>query len=320
MPKLEFIILITLAGFSVITQCHAQTMDYDRKTQRRIPVPVTIDKVIDATTLLSAKGEVYNLVGLHIPDEETAIKAQEQLKKIAEKQKCILFQKKSDEPQVNRMGQIMGHFTCGTDNIWLQGSIISNGMAMVRSTPENLEQISTLLTLENVARTNKKGIWAQADKYIFNPDTASSHMNSFTLVEGKIFNVAQNRNSVFLNFSHDWKNDFTIGVPSSLRRNFSKERINLMSLKNTFVRVRGWMRNYNGPYIELDNIAQLEIITNTTTNDNNITETPPTLPTIIKEEKGENKFMHSIYNPTPPTIEEPELPPQPTQIPEDKIE
>ena len=299
-------------------------LDYDRKTQIRDVTPLRIKKVIDATSLLEDNGQIYALTGIDIPnDNDTAPKTQKRLIELAEGKKCTIYHTRSDKVgRINRMNHVLGHLTCGKDDIWIQGTLIAEGLARVRTTPENKEQSLKMLELEKSARDKKLGLWSIPMNAILTPLTASQNINNFAIVEGQIYTTAQNKDSIFLNFTSDWKTDFSIGIPAKLRKDFSKLRIDPMSLKGKKIRVRGWMRNYNGPYIELDHAEQLELISepppeNQPENkvEKNIEEVDETLlPSPLRGEgqgggdiKNQPQFMRSIKGPSAPVVEEPEV-------------
>lgn len=303
-------------------------LDYDRKTQIRDVTPLKIKKVIDATSLLEESGQIYALTGIDIPnDNDTAPKTQKRVIELTEGKKCTLYQTRSDKVgRINRMNHILGHLTCGKDDIWIQATLIAEGLARVRTTPENKEQYLKMLELEKSARDKKLGLWSIPMNTVLTPTTASQNINNFVIVEGQIYATAQNKESIFLNFTSDWKTDFSIGIPAKLRKDFSKLRIDPMSLKGKTVRVRGWMRSYNGPYIELDHAEQLEVITHSQPEEKtkkNIEEVDKTaLPSPLKAEsqgggdtKNQPQFMRTIKGPSAPVVEEPEIekptPPQP---------
>lgn len=300
----------------------------DIKKQSRAAAPIKMKKAIDATSLLSDTGEIYSLTGLDIPaDNETAPKAQKRLAELVEGKKCTLYQTRSEKVgRVNRMNQILAQITCGKDDAWIQGTLLAEGLARVRTTPENKNNAADMLALEQTARDKKLGLWALPMNAVFTPVTADAHINSFGVVEGRIYQTAQNKTAIFLNFTSDWKTDFSIGIPATLRKDFSKLRIDPLSLKGKTIRVRGWIRNYNGPYIELDHVEQLEIIAakdksappveETKTPEKqmqdkamNIIESILDDATKPKKPAAHKEFMHTIGGDTPkPVIEEPAPP------------
>ena len=76
------------------------------------------------------------------------------------------------------------------------------------------------------------------------------------------------KNKIYLNFGKNWKTDFTIAVSTSLRKKFAKEGVHVLSLAQTPVRVRGYVRDYNGPFLELEDTVHLEILKQADTKEN----------------------------------------------------
>ena len=74
-------------------------------------------------------------------------------------------------------------------------------------------------------------------------------MQEFQLVEGRVFQVAKRRSRTCLNFAEDWKSDFTISVKGKARSLFKRAGLKLASLEGKRIRVRGWLREWNGPFI-----------------------------------------------------------------------
>jgi endonuclease YncB( thermonuclease family) len=291
-------------------------MEFDRKTQIRSTIPLKIKKAIDATSILEQNGDIYTLTGIDIPnDNDTESKTQKRLIELTEGKKCTLYQTRSDKVgRINRMNHILGHLTCGKDDIWIQGTLVAEGLARVRTTPENKEQYLKLLELEKSARDKELGLWAIPMNTTLTPLTASQNMNNFAIVEAQVYATAQNKQSIFLNFTSDWKTDFSVAIPAKLRKDFSKLRIDPMSLRGKKIRVRGWIRSYNGPYIELDHAEQLELVTDTQPEKKNDDKAEKIIEEIMDaptpQEKPSPKantqqFMHTIKGPSAPVVEEP---------------
>ncbi len=119
---------------------------------------------------------------------------------------------------------------------------------------------SALYAIEGKARAAGKGIWRLDYYAVLTPLQAVGRADSFQLVEGRIVDLAKVRGRVYLNFGEDYKTDFTISIASPVRRAFEKAGIDLMGLEGARVRVRGWLRDWNGPMIELTHPAQLELL------------------------------------------------------------
>ena len=233
---------------------------------RAMTTPITVQKVLDGVSFLGQDNQIYRLAGIDIPvpDSDAGMQSITALRTLIEGKPLRGYMSKKDSKgRTNRMGQILIHATT-KDNVWVQGYLIENGLARVATTISNPEQASSMLSIENNARAEKKGIWSNESSRVITSDEALTHLNSFQVVEGVVTSSATVRNQMFLNFGirgqSDWRKDFTIGISPALRRSLARNKINTMELQNARVRVRGWVQNYNGPYIELDHPEQLEIL------------------------------------------------------------
>ena len=65
---------------------------------------------------------------------------------------------------------------------------------------------------------------------------------------------------LYLNFTKDWRTDFTIVIESKDVPAFTASGTDLKSLKGKRVRVRGWVEWRNRPMIAADHTEQLELL------------------------------------------------------------
>jgi len=82
---------------------------------------------------------------------------------------------------------------------------------------------------------------------------------SFQIVEGRVRDVADRSGRVYLNFGEDWRTDFTATIAPSDRDSFGGSKIALTDLEGRNVRVRGWLKQRNGPMIEVSHPEQIEL-------------------------------------------------------------
>jgi len=141
---------------------------------------------------------------------------------------------------------------------WVQGALLSQGLARVYSFADNRSAIAEMLTRERAARAAKRGIWAHPYYRILDHREAGRRANSFQLVEGRVLTVAPTRSTVFLNFGQDWRTDFTIAIARRNLRNFEERGRRLAELAGKRVRVRGWLKRRNGPMIAVTHAEQIE--------------------------------------------------------------
>ncbi len=229
----------------------------------RNPTPLTVDKVIDGLHFLASDKTIYVLPNLRTPENIPDLdkKTKERLETLLKGQRCTLYQTKvPDLGRTDRMDNKISQLECGTDRTWIEGQLVREGLAMVWPNPSNPELLADLYTEEQKARQEKLGIWAENGIEIQTPETVKTHLNSVQIIEGRVENASLTKNNLYLNFEQNWKEDFTVGISKALQKEFSKQNISLQSLKGKYIRIRGWVRNYNGPYIELEQIGQLELL------------------------------------------------------------
>ena len=177
-------------------------------------------------------------------------------------QEIILYQTKDKKRgRMNRMQHQMGHLQRSLDGAWIQGTLVSLGLARVRTSVSNPEMAAQLYILEIDARAKGIGLWALADYEVLNDSKIiETHLNRFQVVEGVVKEIASHQNRIFLNFGADWKTDFTLVVEPDDRRNFTKAGIDPLSWKGYRLRARGWLGFYNGPNMEITHPQRVEIL------------------------------------------------------------
>lgn len=247
-------------------------IDYeDWKAKKEIKQTKTgrVDQIIDALTLSLKDGTIIRLTGIDIPDrfqprdnlyEQAAFMRLKEL--LPERTEIYLFQtRKADKGRTNRMGHSLAHIVTKDENIWIQGQLLEDGFARVYAMPSNNQLVDDLYKIESNAREAKKGIWQDNSAFkLLTLNELSNKNDEFIVVEATVQKVATVRNNIYLNFGSDWKNDFTVMITPEKRRAFSKKQIDPLTLGKEVVRVRGWVREYNGPFIELEDISHLEIL------------------------------------------------------------
>ena len=229
--------------------------------------PVQIDQVIDPLRVRQSDGRILQLSGIVIPDLNAAspgdisAKAFTMLQSLLDKKRVTLYQTKEDgEGRKNRMGHYLGHLETHDGKFWVQGALLKNGFARIQPGPAHNEMAAQMLALESEAIKDKRGIWALDTYAVLTPENADKAMNNWAIVEGTIAKTGVSNNVIFLNFSDDWRKDFTIGIEGEARRQLVKNNIIPLNLTGKHVRVHGWVESYNGPYIKLSNALWLEIL------------------------------------------------------------
>ncbi len=159
----------------------------------------------------------------------------------------------------DRYGRALAHLFLN-DGVWVQGEMLKYGMARVYTFPDNRAITPEMLAYEQIARQNNSGIWAMDFYKAKAQETSEKFHNSFQLVTGIVRNIAKIRGTYYLNFGDEWKEDFTIVIKSRAARKFIKAEIDPQNYEGKKIEVRGWLKSYNGPMIEVTHPEQLMII------------------------------------------------------------
>lgn len=163
----------------------------------------------------------------------------------------------------DRYGRVLAHLfvEAGGHRIWVQGEMLAQGHARAYGLPQNSTCLDAMLAREAEARTAGRGLWsnaAYAARFSSDGRQLRQLRDTYQLVEGRIVRASQGRTHVYLNFGADWRRDFTAGV--ALDRSRRGWAADLLQLEGRRVRVRGWIEWQNGPYIAINDPAQIEVL------------------------------------------------------------
>ena len=161
--------------------------------------------------------------------------------------------------RLDRHNRVLAHLY-DAEGGWIQGRLLSLGMARVYSFADNRALVPEMLTQERASRAARRGIWAHAFYAVRGADEAERHIGDFELVEGRVRAVAIVRGQAYLNFGDDWREDFTVTIRPAARRRFEAAGLDPAAYEGRRIRARGWLKSYNGPMIEATHPEQLEVI------------------------------------------------------------
>ena len=204
------------------------------------------------SNLILLNNKRYKLDNISTPVYEDIL-AFDEVKKTLLNKKVTVYSKTADRT-VDRYKIPLSHVV-RDDGFWIQEHLISNGLAWATITGTNRKMLKNLLLVEEKARISRKGFWATPMYDIKTSDNLDNYINSYQIIEGKILYASQKRRAIFFNFSKNWKTDFTIELPNKYSPRFNTNR-----WLNNVVRVRGWVKEKNGPMISLKYPEQIEII------------------------------------------------------------
>jgi endonuclease YncB( thermonuclease family) len=194
------------------------------------------------------------------PPERETVRALEEI--LASRSVELMYAGRRKDRYDRHLAQLFVESADG-GRIWLQGHLISQGLARAYALPGNTGCISDLLALERSAREARRGLWAGAIYAVrdaANPRDLLARPNNFEIVEGRVVSVATKGTRTYLNFGSDWRRDFTVSVEARLARANSEKFQRLQTLAGRVVRVRGWIERRNGPLIEISDLEEIELI------------------------------------------------------------
>tara|TARA_R110002096_G_scaffold257381_1_gene450913 strand:+ start:262763 stop:263563 length:801 start_codon:yes stop_codon:yes gene_type:complete len=222
-------------------------------------------EVIDGDTLVLENNVTVRLVGLQAPkialgrenfkEWPLGYEAKDALRDLTLGKTVSLYY---GGREMDRYGRALAHLFLD-DGTWVQSEMLNLGMARVYSFSDNRSVVGEMLEIEKKARSRSDGIWALRYYSIVPQQQSGRLTNSFQIISGNITEVATVRSNTYLNFGDDYKTDFTIVIPNKVKKMFEQLDINLSELAGKNVIVRGWLKYYNGPSINLSHPEQLVI-------------------------------------------------------------
>lgn len=230
------------------------------------PTTGVVAEVVDGDTVRLAGGGEVRLVGIQAPKLPLgrpgfaawplAQEARAALERMALNRTVSLW---FGGRRMDRHGRWLAHLA-DDEGRWVQGEMLAQGWARVYTFPDNRARAAEMLAREAEAREAKRGIWAHPYYRILSADGASGHEDTFQLVEGRVRTVAERRSRTYVNFGEDYRSDFTITLDAAARRAFRDAGFDVAGLEGRRVRVRGWMKDWNGPMIEVTHPEQIEVL------------------------------------------------------------
>jgi hypothetical protein len=120
-----------------------------------------------------------------------------------------------------------------------------------------------LLAEEQAARAAKLGLWGEAYYVISkaeDPAEVLKDRGRFALVEGKVLSVRESGGTIYVNFGRRWSDDFTVTIAKRNERAFAAAGLQPKSLAGRRVRIRGWIEERGGPWVDAARPEQIEIV------------------------------------------------------------
>jgi endonuclease YncB( thermonuclease family) len=214
--------------------------------------------VISATTFRLDDGREVRLAGIETSPENAA-SATEALTLLIAGRDVSLF---GEDDQPDRYGRQRAFVSLRDPPLMVQTELLRRGVVMAYAPPSDRDCSRELLTAENAARAARKGLWAgsAALKNAERPDDILAGIGRFLVVEGKVLSARQAGATFYVNFGRRWTRDFAVTISRRIMPSFENAGLDLKSLVNKRIRVRGWVEKHGGPRMDLVRPGQIELI------------------------------------------------------------
>ena len=168
-------------------------------------------------------------------------------------------------PETDRYSRLNAHVFINENGAerWFQAELIARGLARVSSRVGDVACARLLLAEEQKARSAKLGLWGEP-VYVMgkaeDPTEVLTNRGRFALVEGKVVSVRESGGTIYVNFGRRWSEDFTVTIAKRNERAFSAAGLAPKSLSGRRVRIRGWIEERGGPWVEAARPEQIEVV------------------------------------------------------------
>lgn len=194
-----------------------------------------------------AYAQTARMAGLYVPAEIAAKNAQEAAQ-------CALDESRAKPLGVGRYGAPFIEAFCEGDVMSYQERVLSKGLAVL-SMPEMGAYPKEWRAAQAKARQDKYGIWASLSPISSEEISNLSSFPEWAFVHGIVHSVTKRDFGTYINFSEDWKTDFTVFVHKTHRRDFKKEWWN--QLVGRDIEVMGALYNSYGPMMDITHSSQV---------------------------------------------------------------
>jgi endonuclease YncB( thermonuclease family) len=211
---------------------------------------------VDGRTIVLTDGREVRLAGIELVQQAREA-ARSALQQLAGKEVAL----RTSAPGTDRYGRLAAFaFVAGQDQS-VQEKLVSDGHALGAPGARLPECAAALLQAEARARTAGLGIWASPARHRADrPAEIGTERGRFALVEGRVISVREFGATIYVNFGRRWSEDFTVTVPKRSERAFTTAGLDLKKLGGRHVRVRGYVEERGGPWIEATRPEQIEIV------------------------------------------------------------
>jgi len=223
----------------------------------------TVANVVDARSFALADGREVRLAGIEIPAADGApARAKERAADLLSGATVVLRGLGSEHDRYGRLWAQVFVATADGER-WVQAELVASGHAVVAARVGDRACAAELARRERAARQARLGAWADADYLVRradDPAAVAAERGRFAIVEGNVLSVRESGSTIYVNFGRRWSEDFTVTIAKRNERVFTSAGIAPKTLAGRRVRVRGWIEERGGPWVEATRPEQIELV------------------------------------------------------------
>ena len=162
----------------------------------------------------------------------------------------------------DRYGATVAHiFVAGANPLWVQESLVREGLALVFPQPDNHACSQQLAALEETARNANRGYWGQALFKVLPARETRSLLNlvqTYQIVEGEITSVSHTGGRTVLHFTGNSQSGFTATIEPAAGKRLVEQGLD--DWQGLTVRIRGWIERKRGPAMTIIQPEQIKLL------------------------------------------------------------
>lgn len=224
--------------------------------------------VLDGRSLVLESGRIVRLAGVALPATArdphatpATDDAAEYLRESLADREIII---KNQGLATDRHGRLTGFVFVPRDlEASVQHAMLERGLVRVSPRAGDRACAASLWAREQRAREARLGLWAHrqdASHSAEDPAAVRARRGRLALVEGKVLSVRESGGTIYVNFGRRWAEDFTVTLARRQERALAAGGLDVRRLEHRTVRVRGYVEERGGPWIEVTRPEQIEVM------------------------------------------------------------
>jgi endonuclease YncB( thermonuclease family) len=218
-------------------------------------VAATVAAARDGRSLMLTDGREARLAAIEVPLPVRSAAAAALSARLAGRDVLL----RPLNPASDRYGHLrMIAFDAG-DRTSIDTALVAQGVAVAALSAASPCE-AALKAAETAARRGKLGFWAKTENVrADNPTALLANLGGFAVVEGRVLSVRESGGSIYLNFGRRWSEDFTVTILKRNERKLAEAGLKPQQLEGRNVRIRGFIEERGGPWIEVTAPGQVEL-------------------------------------------------------------